>query len=89
MYRLAAIDTGSEGGLIPLCEIVYGIKAVANLIRENKVVQIDKVIASSETTNMLSKDNHLVRLFKNGFISSDTLKDLADDWSSVSIQVSK
>jgi twitching motility protein PilT len=81
--------TDREGGLVPLCEIVYGIKAVANLIRENKILQIDKVIASSETTNMLSKDNHLVRLFKNNLISSDTLKDLADDWNSVSILVSK
>jgi hypothetical protein len=30
-----------------------------------------------------------VRLFKSGLISSDTLKDLADDWNSVSILVSK
>ena len=78
-----------DGGLVPLCEIVYGIKAVAHLIRENKIIQIDKVIANSETTNMLSKDNHLVRLFKSGLISSDTLKDLADDWNSVSVLVSK
>jgi len=78
-----------EGGMVPLCEIVYGLKAVANLIRENKIIQIDKVIATSQTTNMLSKDNHLVRLFKNGVISSDTLKVLAEDWNSVSILVSK
>jgi len=78
-----------DGGLIPLCEIAYGIKAISNLIRENKILQIDKVIANSETTNMLSKDNHLVRLFKSNLITSETLKDLADDWNSVSILVSK
>lgn len=79
----------TESGLIPLCEIVYGIKAVANLIRENKIVQIDKVVASSETVNMLSKDNHLARLFKQNLITSETMKDLADDWNSVSVRVSK
>ena len=79
----------TEGGLIPLCEVVYGIRAVANLIRENKIVQIDKVIENSSKTNMLSKDSHLKRLFINNQISIETLKDFADNWNALSVSVTK
>ena len=75
--------------LIPLCEVLYGVKSVANLIRENKIVQIEKVIATGSKVDMLSKDNHLKTLYKNNLISIEILKDFCDDWKTLSMSLAK
>lgn len=69
---------------IPLCEVLYGIKAVSNIIRENKIPQISKIIETGETRNLLSVDNHLAKLFNKGEISKDTAKDFSQNWNVLS-----
>ena len=73
-----------HGDSVPLCEVMYGIKAVSNLIRENKIPQIKKVIEMSESRNMLSTDNHLAKLHNKGMITAETAKDFAEDWNTLS-----
>ena len=81
--------TDVNGDLIPLCEVMYGVRAVANLIRENKVVQIKQVLQTGAKINMLSKDNHLKKLHKAGLISVDILKDFATDWKTLALSMAK
>jgi twitching motility protein PilT len=81
--------TDINGDLIPLCEVMYGVRAVENLIRENKVVQINQVLQTGSKINMLSKDNHLKKMYKAGQISVDVLKDFATDWKSLSLSMAK
>jgi twitching motility protein PilT len=57
------------GGLIPACEIMFNTPAVANLIRENKIHEIDFVIETSSETGMISLNKSLRNLIKAKEIS--------------------
>jgi len=58
-----------EGGLIPAVEVIIGNPAVRNLIRENKVHEIDLVIETSSDQGMISLNRSLVDLVRRGEIS--------------------
>ncbi len=57
------------GGRVPAVEIMKANSAVKNLIRENKVHQLDLVINTSADEGMVSLNNSLARLVKEGDIS--------------------
>jgi len=59
----------SEGGLIPVCEIMISTSAVANLIRENKIHELPLVIETSAEKGMISLNRALANLVKNREIS--------------------
>ena len=46
--------------------------AIRNMIRENKVHQIDGLIYSSTGSGMISMDQSLINLYKEGQISKET-----------------
>lgn len=52
-------------------EILIGTPAVATLIRESKINQIDTVIQTSLAEGMILMDQHLIRLFKQEIISKE------------------
>jgi len=58
-----------KGGLIPACEIMFNTPAVANLIRENKIHEIDLVIETSVEAGMISLNRSLADLVKRREIS--------------------
>ena len=58
-----------KGGLIPACEIMIVTPAVANLIRENKVHELDLVIETSAEAGMISLNRSLANLVKSREIS--------------------
>ena len=58
-----------EGGRIPACEIMFANSAVRNLIREQKIYQIDLIIETSFEEGMISLDRSLANLVKKGEIS--------------------
>ncbi len=60
---------GVEKGRIPACEIMIRNHAVANLIRENKIHEIDLIIETSLEQGMVSLNRSLVELVKNNLIS--------------------
>ncbi len=60
---------GIKGGLIPACEIMTGSPAIANLIRENKIHEIDLVIETSSEQGMISLNKSLFNLIKRRDIS--------------------
>lgn len=57
------------GGRVPAVEIMKANSAVKNLIRENKIHQLDLVINTSADEGMVSLNNSLARLVKEGDIS--------------------
>ena len=60
------------GGLIPAFEIMHMNKAIASLIRDRKVHQIDNSIASGASEGMISMDQYILNLYQAGEITRDT-----------------
>ncbi|MEG0592016.1 MAG: PilT/PilU family type 4a pilus ATPase [Coprobacillus sp.] len=61
-----------DGKLIPIFEVMVATPAIKNLIRENKIHQIDGTIASSAHENMISMDDSLLKAYQNGIITQET-----------------
>lgn len=61
-----------DGGVVPAFEIMTVTPAIRNMIRDNKVHQIDGLIYSSMRDEMISMDTSLLRLYKQGTISRET-----------------
>ncbi len=61
-----------DGGVAPALEIMTVTPAIRNMIRDNKVHQIDGMIYSSMKEDMISMDGSLLNLYKSGTISRDT-----------------
>ena len=60
------------GGRVAAREILINTPAAANLIRENKVAQLKTVIQTSREEGMMTLDNDLKRLYKEGLIEKET-----------------
>ena len=58
--------------MVPAFEIMSVTPAIRNMIRDNKIPQIDGILYSSANQNMISLDTSLVNLYKSGRISKDT-----------------
>ena len=62
-----------DGGVTPALEIMTVTPPIRNMIRENKVHEIDEIVYSSTKEGMISMDNSLLNLYRSGTISQDTL----------------
>ena len=60
-----------EGGRIPVFERMTVTPAIRNMIRENKIHQIDGVVYSSNSEEMVSMDQSLLKLCQAGRIHRD------------------
>ncbi len=60
------------GGLVPAFEIMNTTNAVRSMIRDNKTHQINNVIASGSADGMMSMDQSILALYKDGVISKET-----------------
>lgn len=58
-----------NGGLIPAVEVMIANPAVRNLIRENKIHEIDLVIETSQEQGMVSLNRSLIDLVRRGEIT--------------------
>ncbi len=61
-----------NGHTIPVFEIMRLTTAIRNMIRDDKIHQIEGVIYSSAQQNMCSMDSSLLQLYKQGRISKET-----------------
>lgn len=61
-----------DGRVIPAFEIMTVTPAIRNMIRDNKVHQIDGIIYSSVKEEMVSMDSSLLKLCQSGKITKDT-----------------
>ncbi|HLD61114.1 MAG TPA: PilT/PilU family type 4a pilus ATPase [Patescibacteria group bacterium] len=60
-----------DGGRVPAREILINTPAVANLIRENNISQIKSVIQTGSKEGMVSMENSLKQLMKEGWITEE------------------
>lgn len=61
-----------DGKVVPALEIMTVTPAIRNMIRDNKVHQIDGLIYSSMKEDMISMDGSLLNLYKDEVISRET-----------------
>ena len=61
-----------DGKVAPALEIMTVTPAIRNMIRDNKVHQIDGIIYSSMKDDMISMDGSLLNLYKQGRITKET-----------------
>lgn len=66
-----------DGRLIPAFEIMNATPAIRNLIRENKIHQIDGMISSSSSHQMISMDTSIISLYKQGLITKEVALEYA------------
>lgn len=59
----------ANGGLIPAVEIMIANAAIRNLIRENKIHELDLVIETSSDEGMISSNRALVDLVRRGEVT--------------------
>ncbi len=60
-----------KGGLVPAYELLINNKAVANLIREGRVHEINTVIETGSEQGMIDMNKSLIRLVEDGHITID------------------
>ena len=68
-----------EGGQVPAFEIMTVTPAIRNMIRDNKIHQIDGLIYSSAKEDMISMDNSLLRLYKENRITQEVALSFANN----------
>ena len=71
--------TTKDGTQTPAFEIMYLNNAIRNMIRENKVHQIDNVIATGMSEGMISMNNSLLKLYRDGTIDKETCINFSSD----------
>ena len=62
-----------NGEMIPAFEIMNMTPAISNMIRDNKIHQIEGIIYTSAKEDMISMDNSLLQLYKENKISRETV----------------
>ena len=75
---------GTDGSLVPAFEIMHMNPAIQNLIRGNKINQIDNIISASSQAGMITMDKYLEKLCRAGRISKATAVEYAMDPESLS-----
>ena len=68
----------NRSGQIPACEILQVTPAVRSMIRDNKNHQIDNAIASGGKDGMISMDQAVAALYRDGRINRETALQYAD-----------
>lgn len=70
---------GINGGLVPAYEIMHMNSAIKSMIRDSKSHQIDNTIASSSSEGMITMDQSIAALCRDGLIDRQTALDYAEN----------
>ena len=68
-----------DGELIPVFELMTVTPAIRNMIRENKIPQIDGIVYSANNDSMISMDAGLLKLYKEVRITKETATSYASN----------
>lgn len=66
-----------DGKLTPAFEILNFTPAIRNMIRDNKIPQIEGTVYSSDAPDMVSMDNSLLKLVRSGKVYKDVALEFA------------
>ncbi|MCI7392455.1 MAG: PilT/PilU family type 4a pilus ATPase [Clostridiales bacterium] len=61
-----------DGGVVPAFEIMTVNPAIRNMIRDNKIPQIEGLLYSSSKEEMISMDSSILKLYQEGRITRET-----------------
>lgn len=67
-----------DGGQVPAYEIMHMNSAIRSMIRDNKGHQIDNAISSGASEGMISMDQYILKLYREGKITKEVALDFAD-----------
>src|SRR5262249_13772544 len=67
------------GGRAAAWEIMFGVPAISNLIREQKIFQIPSIIQTGRKLGMCLMNDSLFRLVKEGLVSPEEALSKAND----------
>lgn len=67
-----------NGNMIPAFEIMHINSAIRGMIRDNKNHQIDNAITAGKTEGMISMDQSILNLYREGMITKETAISYAD-----------
>ncbi len=70
---------GTRGELVPAFEIMHMNSAIRSLIRDSKTHQIDNAIAAGSSEGMITMDQSILTLCKEGVITPETALNYADN----------
>ena len=68
-----------NGDLVPAFEIMHMTSAIRSMIRDCKTHQIDNAIAAGSGEGMMTMDQSILSLYKEGAITEQTALEFADD----------
>ncbi len=71
------------GGRIAALEVMFGVPAVGNLIREGKIFQIPSIIQTSRNLGMRMMNDSLLELVKGGIVEADEALSKSNDKSTL------
>ena len=67
-----------NGGMVPAFEVMHVNSAIRSMIRDNKSHQIANTMAASNQEGMITMDQAIVELYREGLITRETALDYAD-----------
>ena len=62
----------ADGGLVPVFEVMKSTPAIANMIREGKLHQLDSAMQAGSADGMCTMDGSLLQLYNDGIITKET-----------------
>lgn len=68
-----------DGSVVPVFEMMKVTPAIRNMIRENKIAQIDAAVRGGRESSGLTNDGGLFRLASDGVITAETAVQYAND----------
>jgi twitching motility protein PilT len=71
------------GGRVAALEVMFGVPAIANLIREKKVFQINSIMQTGRKQGMALMNDSLFKLVKDGIVSPEEALSKANDKTSL------
>jgi len=77
----------TEGGMTPVFEVMHVNSAIRSMIRDSKNHQINNAIASGGREGMISMDQAILELYREGLITKETALDYADSPESIQRQL--
>lgn len=76
-----------DGSITPVFEVLKTNPAVQNMIRENKLHQLESAMQAARAEGMMTMDNSLFELYQKGTITKETLLNTCNNYELVSKRV--
>ena len=85
--QLAQLIPTTSGTITPVFEVMKSNPAIQNMIRENKLHQLEAAMQAARAEGMMTMDNSLFELYQQGTITKETLLNTCNNYEFVSKRV--